>query len=341
MFNINEYNNPINELPDELFCNIFSCVGNITFIFKNKSKLTLKTVYDDENYPNGCIMIYYQKYKVLGKKNIKIKEKGKMETLNITVDSNGSIILSKGEEILVFGSISVDDCYVGGVYNREKSFDQLNNYYDKLIVTSPDALSEIFKLYKDLHHTLLNSADYKTNGTSLQNIKDCYLSEMITKLLNQHHYTETLENLFDFNYLKPVSDVYEVEPNEVGLSLTEYFTLAELSLVVKILVPIRSFCDNLFEEEEDFTFIEKVLVDCIKKSLFYSPRIHNLLLKMVSDRCYYDLESEEKDIYDIYLHDIYLSVLPFIDVTDFSNTLLEEISYISGKIIFKYINNLC
>ena len=62
MLNINELDNPIQQLPEELFTNIFCCVKELNFIYENKDKLTIKKCYNNLQYPSGCVVVYFQKH---------------------------------------------------------------------------------------------------------------------------------------------------------------------------------------------------------------------------------------------------------------------------------------
>ena len=181
------------------------------------------------------------------------------QMLYITFNSNNEVIVSFKNKQLNFGSITTGG--YEGIEIKTDVFEKLNNYYSKPFSTYDDVLESIFNQYEEIYNLLSHGVNGK------EAIQDL-LGDMVTTLINQHHYSNTTENIFDSEYLDLVNGIYECEEHEIGMSLNDYLSLAETSLVLKILIPIHSMCDGMFEEEEDFASIEKIMFDSLNKSLF-------------------------------------------------------------------------
>lgn len=233
----------------------------------------------------------------------------KKPDLNISVNDADEIIIKCSDVSLNFGVISTGG--YGGIEIKKDVFNPINIFYTNIV--DADILTHIFEQYQKIHELLSGGIEHKE-------VINMTLGNMVGNLITLHHYSTTHVNIFNSRQASLLGVIYDSELNTSKISLNDYFALAELSIVLKLLVPIHSMCDIIFEEEEDFALTEKILFDSIEYSLFGINNCSSNLSSITQDYGY-----DGADLIETLVINIYLAVLPFVDIYVTENTLLKEI----------------
>jgi len=229
------------------------------------------------------------------------------KVLKIELDEENNVIVGN----LNFGTISTGGCE--GIEIKKDIFEPLNIFYSAVDENNKEIIEHIYQKYIQIHALLI---------TSNENYIKKHIEELVKDLISLHHYVFTKKNLFDIDDVNKAISIYKTISDENDISILEYLSLVELSLVLKIVKPIHSKFDELFEEEEDFAYIENLLFESIEDSLFGLTSCSAIIRGEIS--IYFEEKgiSQNEKLINTFTNNIYLGVLPFID----SNTeIMKEI----------------